>query len=58
MIINEVRILNSLKGNVRFKIPDPIFISTKEGELFMGYEKIEGISLSQCIRSMTEQAKN
>ena len=57
MIINEVRILNSLKGNVRFKIPDPIFISTKEGELFMGYEKIEGISLSQCIRSMTESQK-
>ena len=57
MITNEVRILNSLKDYVFFKIPNPIFVSTKEGELFMGYEKIEGISLSRCILRMTESQK-
>jgi tRNA A-37 threonylcarbamoyl transferase component Bud32 len=57
MISNEVRTLNSLKENVSFKIPNPIFVSTKEEELYIGYEKIEGISLSRCIERMTKNQK-
>lgn len=57
MITNEVKVLNSLKEHVSFKVPDPIFVSTKKEELYMGYERIEGISLSLCIKDMTKSQK-
>ncbi len=57
MISNEIYVLNSLMEHVNFKIPDPIFVSTKMEELYIGYERIEGISLSQCITDMTKNQK-
>ena len=57
MIANEIKTLNLLKKNVTFKIPDPIFFSTQKDELYMGYKKIEGISLSRCIRMISNSQK-
>ena len=57
LITNEVKVLNSLKENVSFKVPEPIFVSTKKEELYMGYERIEGKSLSLCITDMTKSQK-
>ena len=57
LISNEVKVLNSLKDHVNFKIPDPIFVSTKKDELYMGYERIEGISLSRCIKVISRRHK-
>jgi len=57
MIANEIKTLNLLKNHVTFKIPDPIFFSTRKDELYMGYKKIEGISLSRCIRMMSSNQK-
>ena len=57
MILYEVKVLNSLREHISFKVPEPIFVSTKKEELYMGYERIEGRSLSLCIKDMTKSQK-
>lgn len=57
MIANEIKTLNLLKKHVKFKVPDPIFFSTRKDELYMGYKKIEGISLSRCIGMISTKQK-
>ncbi|TFG21366.1 MAG: hypothetical protein EU533_05460 [Promethearchaeota archaeon] len=57
MIVNEIKTLKMLKKHIKIKIPDPIFFSTRKDELYMGYKKIEGISLSRCVRMMSSSQK-
>ncbi|MFX1280066.1 MAG: phosphotransferase family protein [Promethearchaeota archaeon] len=57
LITNEVRMLNIIKNYVDFNIPDPIFISTEEDNLFIGYEMLKGISLSKCFMRATKSNK-
>lgn len=57
MIKNESRILNLLKNYVDIEIPEPIFISTENESLYMGYKKISGVSISQCVEHISKRNK-
>ena len=51
LILREVKVLKELGGKLTFRIPSPLFISENPSTPFIGYEKIEGISLSRCFAS-------
>jgi len=55
MIKNENRILNLLKNHIDLEIPEQIFVSNENEKLYLDYRKIRGISLSQCIESISRR---
>jgi aminoglycoside phosphotransferase (APT) family kinase protein len=57
MIKREVKVLNFIRKYVGVEIPNPIYVSTTNGDFFMGYEKIEGVSLSRCIDAASQEQK-
>lgn len=57
MIKQEVEVLNLIRKLVDVDLPEPIYVSTTNRDLFMGYEKIEGISLSKCIDTASLKQK-
>jgi len=57
LIDQEVKILNFIQKYIYLKIPKPIFISREINNLFFGYEKIKGISLSKCFNKTSRSNK-
>jgi aminoglycoside 2''-phosphotransferase len=57
MLLNEIKMLEFIKRHVNFAIPDPIYSSLELDCPFMGYEKIEGISLSTCYKNASTSQK-
>ncbi|MHA1166551.1 MAG: phosphotransferase family protein [Candidatus Hodarchaeales archaeon] len=55
LIKREVKVLDVLRDKVAVRIPDPQFISNDENNPFVGYEMIEGTSLSRVFQSMKHQ---
>ena len=51
LIRREVKILNSIREFISFSIPEPEYISFDPDNPFIGYKKIEGLSLSRCFDS-------
>ena len=51
LIRKEVKILSSIREFISFSIPEPEYISFDPDNPFMGYKKIEGLSLSRYFES-------
>jgi aminoglycoside 2''-phosphotransferase len=46
LIKREAEVLRILSSNLDIPIPNPVFISTNENNPFMGYKKLNGVSLN------------
>ena len=57
LILHELKMLNIIRHYLSFLIPDPIFVSIEKDNPFMGYEKIEGVSLSECFDTISNHQK-
>lgn len=57
LIKRELKVLNLIEKYVPFTIPDPIYISVEPNFPIIGYEKIDGVSLSQCFQSASKDQK-
>jgi len=54
LIQREVRLLDLIRENISLQIPKPIYLSTDPNNPFIGYKKINGISLSRCFDRTTK----
>jgi aminoglycoside phosphotransferase (APT) family kinase protein len=52
---NEFDTLNILHNSFNLQIPQPKYFSVNPKNLFIGYKKIAGISLSRCISEIPEK---
>ncbi|MFW9866495.1 MAG: phosphotransferase family protein [Candidatus Thorarchaeota archaeon] len=57
LIKNEVKMVNFIREKVSVIIPEPIYISSELNNPFMGYKKINGISLSKCFNEISNNSK-
>jgi len=57
LINKEVKILNLIRPFVSLVVPNPIYISREPNNPFMGYKKINGISLSKCFNKTSNSDK-
>ncbi|MFX1497024.1 MAG: phosphotransferase family protein [Promethearchaeota archaeon] len=57
LIKRELKILNLIEKYVPFTIPDPIYVSVELNYPLIGYDKIDGISLSQCFHKTSKSQK-
>ncbi|MFX1507122.1 MAG: phosphotransferase family protein, partial [Promethearchaeota archaeon] len=49
LIQREVQLLDLIRDNITLQIPKPIYVSPDPNNPFVGYKKINGISLSRCF---------
>ena len=54
LIQREVQLLDLIRENITLQIPKPIYVSTDPNNPFVGYKKINGISLSRCFDRTTK----
>ncbi|MFW9906159.1 MAG: phosphotransferase family protein [Candidatus Thorarchaeota archaeon] len=54
LIQREVQLLDLIRENISLQIPKPIYVSPDPNYPFMGYKKINGISLSRCFDRTTK----
>ncbi len=54
LIQRELKILDLIRENITLQIPKPTYVSTDSNNPFMGYKKINGISLSRCFNRTTK----
>lgn len=57
MIEREIKILNLIERYVPYPIPDPIYFSIENDNPFIGYEKIEGRTLSHYLEKGSRKQK-
>ncbi|MFW9772470.1 MAG: phosphotransferase family protein [Candidatus Heimdallarchaeota archaeon] len=57
LIKRELKILNIIEDFIPFSIPEPTYISIEPNYPLIGYEKIEGIRLSQCFKKASKNQK-
>ena len=55
MLKNEIETLKILQNSFNLEIPKPHYLSLDPENLFVGYKKIEGISLSRCFKRIPEE---
>ena len=58
LIQNEIKLLHIIRDFLSFSIPDPIYISIEKENPFVGYEKIEGESLSRYFHLTSKSQQN
>ncbi len=54
----EIKLLNIIRKFLSFIIPDPVYVSIEKENTFVGYEKIEGVSLSRCFHHTSKSQQN
>ncbi|MFX1517876.1 MAG: phosphotransferase family protein [Promethearchaeota archaeon] len=54
LIQREVQLLDLIRENISLQIPKPIYVSPDPNNPFVGYKKINGISLSRCFDRTTK----
>lgn len=57
LVQNEVKMLQQIQNHVSITIPNILYISLDPDCPLMGYEKINGISLSQCYYKTSKREK-
>lgn len=50
----ELKVLDLIREYISLRIPKPIYVSSDPNNPFIGYEKINGISLSRCFDRTNE----
>ncbi len=59
LIQREQKILKLIRGNISLQVPKPLYVSSDPINPFVGYKKINGISLSRCFHNTNlEDQKN
>lgn len=55
LIQREFKLLDLIHENISLQIPKPTYVSTDPNNPFIGYKKINGISLSRCFNRTTKK---
>lgn len=54
LIQRELKLLDLIREDISLQIPKPIYVSSDPNDPFIGYRKIDGISLSRCFNKTTK----
>ncbi|MHA2248012.1 MAG: phosphotransferase family protein [Candidatus Hodarchaeales archaeon] len=49
LIQREIKLLDLIRKNISLRIPNPTYVSSDPKKPFVGYKKINGVSLSRCF---------